>query len=260
MKIGIIGAGQIGGTLTRRLTALGHEVSVANSRGPDTLADLAAETGANAVSVTEAARNADLVVVTIPEKNIPSLPRGLFARTADSLVVVDTGNYYPRDRDGLIEPIETGMTESRWVEQQLGWPVIKASTTSALNICWSSADLQAALGASPSRSRATTTRRRPWCCGSLTSSGSMALTRVGWTSRGGNSPAPPSTARTSTRTVCGAPCLRRATSARVSSGATASSPDTVAVPARPTHEQPVSWGQTPRKNMGGLTPFDAIAH
>ena len=66
MKIGIIGAGQIGGTLTRRLTALGHKVFVANSRGPETLADLAAETGATAVSVTEAARSAELVVVTIP--------------------------------------------------------------------------------------------------------------------------------------------------------------------------------------------------
>ena len=44
MKIGIIGAGQIGGTLTRRLTALGHEVFVANSRGPETLSALAVET------------------------------------------------------------------------------------------------------------------------------------------------------------------------------------------------------------------------
>ena len=83
MKIGIIGAGQIGGTLTRRLTALGHEVFVANSRGPETLSDLAAETGATAVSVPEAVRGVDLVVVTIPEKNIPSLPAGLFANTPD---------------------------------------------------------------------------------------------------------------------------------------------------------------------------------
>ena len=51
MKIGIIGAGNIGGNLTRRLTALGHEVAVANSRGPETLADLAAETGATALPV-----------------------------------------------------------------------------------------------------------------------------------------------------------------------------------------------------------------
>ena len=46
MKIGIIGSGQIGGTLTRRLSALGHKVFVANSRGPESLKDLAAETGA----------------------------------------------------------------------------------------------------------------------------------------------------------------------------------------------------------------------
>lgn len=126
MKIGIIGAGQIGGTLTRRLAALGHEVSVANSRGPETLADLAAETGATAVSVHEAVRGADLIVVTIPQKSVPSLPAGLFADTGGSVVVVDTGNYYPRQRDGRIEGIEEGLPESRWVEQQLGRPVVKA--------------------------------------------------------------------------------------------------------------------------------------
>jgi 8-hydroxy-5-deazaflavin:NADPH oxidoreductase len=126
MKIGIIGAGQIGGTLTRRLTALGHEVFVANSHGPETLADLAAETGATAVPVREAVRGVDLVVVTIPEKNVPQLPAGLFADTDKRVVVIDTGNYYPRQRDGRIEAIETGLPESRWVEQQLGRPVVKA--------------------------------------------------------------------------------------------------------------------------------------
>jgi 8-hydroxy-5-deazaflavin:NADPH oxidoreductase len=126
MKIGIIGAGQIGGTLTRRFTALGHEVFVANSRGPETLADLAAETGARAVSVPEAVRGVDLVVVTIPQKNVPSLPAGLFADAGGRVVVIDTGNYYPRQRDGRIEAIEAGLPESRWVEQQLGRPVVKA--------------------------------------------------------------------------------------------------------------------------------------
>ena len=127
MKIGIIGAGQIGGTLTRRLTALGHEVSVANSRGPETLAGLAAETGAKAVSASEAVRGGvDLVVVTIPEKNVPDLAAGLFAGVGQGVVVIDTGNYYPRSRDGRIEAIEAGMPESRWVEQQLGRPVVKA--------------------------------------------------------------------------------------------------------------------------------------
>ena len=126
MKIGVIGAGQIGGTLTRRLTALGHKVFIANSRGPETLSDLAAETGATAVSVAEAVRGVDLVVVTIPQKNVPNLPAGLFAGTSERVVVVDTGNYYPRQRDGRIEAIEAGVPESRWVEQQLGRPVIKA--------------------------------------------------------------------------------------------------------------------------------------
>lgn len=126
MKIGIIGAGQIGGTLTRRLTALGHEVVVANSRGPNTLAELAKESGAKAVWVTEAARTCDVVVVTIPEAKIRDLPNDLFAGVRDDVVIVDTGNYYPRERDGRIDDIEAGMTESRWVEQRLGRPVVKA--------------------------------------------------------------------------------------------------------------------------------------
>jgi 8-hydroxy-5-deazaflavin:NADPH oxidoreductase len=125
MKIGIIGAGHIGGTLARRLAKLGHQVSIANSRGPETLAKLAKESGARAVTVAEAARNQDVVIVTIPEKNIPKLPKDLFAGLPESTVVVDTGNYYPRQRDGRIDAIEKGMTESRWVAQQLGRPVVK---------------------------------------------------------------------------------------------------------------------------------------
>ena len=127
MKIGIIGAGHIGGTLTRRLTALGHDVYVANSRGPDTLRDLAAETGAKAVTVKEAARSGtDLVIVTIPMKSIPGLPRDLLAGTPEDTPIVDTGNYYPQQRDGRIEGIEEGTTESLWVSKQLGRPVVKA--------------------------------------------------------------------------------------------------------------------------------------
>ncbi len=126
MKIGIIGAGNIGSVLTRRFRAARHDVAVANSRGPESLRDLAAETGAHAVTVEEAARGRDLVVVTIPEKNISQLPKDLFAGVPDNVVVVDTGNYYPRQRDGRIEPIENGMTESAWVSTQIGRPVIKA--------------------------------------------------------------------------------------------------------------------------------------
>jgi predicted dinucleotide-binding enzyme len=128
MKIGIIGAGHIGGTLTRRLAALGHEVSVANSRGPESLASLAAEAGAHAVTVTDVVKGKDVVVVAIPLKSVSELPAGLF-RSADArTVVVDTGNYYPQ-RDGRIDPIESGKASSRWVAQQLGRPVVKAFNT-----------------------------------------------------------------------------------------------------------------------------------
>lgn len=128
MKIGIIGAGNIGGTLTRLLSARGHEVAVANSRGPETLAGLAAETGAHAVPVSEVARGAEVVVVAIPEYRVPDLPAGVLDGAAPEAVVIDTGNYYPR-RDGRIEPIEAGTTESRWVADELGRPVVKVFNT-----------------------------------------------------------------------------------------------------------------------------------
>lgn len=67
--------------------------------------------------------------MSIPEKNIPDLPGGLFDEAAKDVVVVDTGNYYPQQRDGRIAGIESGLPESRWVEQQLGRPVVKAFNT-----------------------------------------------------------------------------------------------------------------------------------
>src|SRR6266436_1662639 len=150
MKIGIIGTGEVGSTLTRRLTRLGHTVSIANSRGPGsaapaitsftppitgfgqtvtsgpsrpTLADLAKETGAHAVTVTDAVKNVDLVVVALNTKNVPDLPNGLFRVPND--VVVDTSNYYPSFRDGRIAAIEEAGMESGWVSSVLGRPVVK---------------------------------------------------------------------------------------------------------------------------------------
>lgn len=129
MKIGIIGAGNIGGTLARKLVQLGHTVRLANSRGPETLATLAVETGATAVPVSDAVKDVDLVIVSIPQKNVPLLPQGLFRDVPEDVAVIDTGNYYPSFRDGFIDAIEGGMTESAWVAQQLGRPVVKAFNT-----------------------------------------------------------------------------------------------------------------------------------
>jgi predicted dinucleotide-binding enzyme len=123
--IGIIGAGFIGGTLARRWRKLGLGVAIANSRGPETLRDLAAETGAKAVTARDAVKGVDLVVVTIPQKSVPLLPKDLFAGVPKEVVVIDTNNYYPA-RDGRIDAIENGAIESVWVSEQLGRPVIKA--------------------------------------------------------------------------------------------------------------------------------------
>jgi hypothetical protein len=98
------------------------------------LAELAAETGATPVSVEEAARSGELVIVTIPEYRVSKLPADLFRGVAADVVVVDTGNYYPRERDGRIDQIENGLPESSWVARVLGRPVVKAFN----NIFWKS--------------------------------------------------------------------------------------------------------------------------
>ena len=126
MNIGIIGAGHIGSALAGRLVSLGHQVYIANSRGPETLTDVARKTGATPVTAPEAARRGDIIVVTIPLKNIPDLPDDLFAGVAADVPVIDTSNYYPLLRDGQMPELETGdLTESEWVQQRLGRPVVK---------------------------------------------------------------------------------------------------------------------------------------
>jgi 8-hydroxy-5-deazaflavin:NADPH oxidoreductase len=125
VKIGIIGAGLIGGTLVRRFRELGHDVAFANSRGPETLAELAAETGATAVWAKDAAADADLVIVTIPQKNVPDLADGIVDARKPGAPVIETNNYYPQQRDGEIAAIEDGQAESAWVAEQIGAPVYK---------------------------------------------------------------------------------------------------------------------------------------
>ena len=126
MRIGIIGAASMGATLARHLARLGRQVSLANSRGSQSLSALAAEIGATPVSVVDAVKAADIVILAIPTKAVAALPRALFANAPDSVVVIDIGNYHPELRDGRIAAIERGMLDSQWVAQQIGCPVIKA--------------------------------------------------------------------------------------------------------------------------------------
>src|SRR2546426_750005 len=119
MNIGIIGAGHIGGSLTRRFSALGHKVFVANSRGPETLAALAQETGATPVTVMEAARRGEVVIVTIPERNIPDLPRDLLAGVPDSVVAVDAGGLDESWRQQPGTPVYAADFDAEGVRQAL---------------------------------------------------------------------------------------------------------------------------------------------
>ena len=124
MKIGIIGAGNIGATLARKLAASGHHVKLANSRGPDTIRDLARDLGATAVSREEAVQDVDVVVLSLPFAAYANLS-GLFKTVPAEVVVIDTANYYPF-RDGAVGEIEAGKPESAWVSERIGRPVIKA--------------------------------------------------------------------------------------------------------------------------------------
>jgi 8-hydroxy-5-deazaflavin:NADPH oxidoreductase len=126
MKIGIIGTGNIGGTLARKLSAAGHDVRVANSRGPEGVRAFADEIGATAVDTRGAVRDVDVIVISIPFPGVAELPKDLFDTVPQDVPVIDTGNYYPGLRDPQIPEIDAGMPHSVWVSKQLGRPVIKA--------------------------------------------------------------------------------------------------------------------------------------
>lgn len=126
MKIGIIGTGNIGGTLARKLREAGHEIRVANSRGVEGVRPFADEVGAEPVDVRGAIEGADAVILSIPFPAIADLPNNLFASLPEGVPVIDTGNYYPGMRDPNIPEIDEGMVESLWVARQINRPVIKA--------------------------------------------------------------------------------------------------------------------------------------
>jgi len=127
LRIGIVGAGNVGEALARLFAQAGHTVKIANSRGPSTLADVVQRTGASAATVEDAVKDAQLIVVTIPQKAVVELgQKALFSQLPADTIVIDTGNYYPH-RDGAMGEFDSeSVTESRWTEKHLGHAVIKA--------------------------------------------------------------------------------------------------------------------------------------
>jgi predicted dinucleotide-binding enzyme len=124
MKIGILGTGAIGKTLIHRLSAAGHDVKFANSRGPETIGADVRSFGGHAVTASEAVRNVDVVILSIPLNRISGIAP-IVADLPPEALIIDTSNYYPQ-RDGLIADIEAGKVESVWVAEQLGRPIAKA--------------------------------------------------------------------------------------------------------------------------------------
>lgn len=115
--LGIIGAGHIGSQIARVAVANGYDVVIANSRGPETLADLVTELGPKATAATaaDAAAAGDAVVVTVPLGKIDQLPVEQLA----GKIVLDTNNYY-FERDGHIEALDKGeTTTSELLQEQL---------------------------------------------------------------------------------------------------------------------------------------------
>jgi predicted dinucleotide-binding enzyme len=109
MRIGIIGSGNIGATAARLFAGAGHDVAIANSRGPESLAGLAEELGdrARAATVEDAAAYGDVVLVAIPFGRYRELPAAPLAGT----IVIDAMNYYP-NRDGHFSELDDDSTTS----------------------------------------------------------------------------------------------------------------------------------------------------
>ncbi|MFK7600860.1 NADPH-dependent F420 reductase [Deinococcus sp. SM5_A1] len=132
MKIGILGAGHIGQALARLLAEAGHDVGISNSRGPDTLRDLAGRLGhgVTAYSSEDAARFGELIIETVPFGHYNDLPTAQM----NGKIVIDTANYYP-ERDGKIDL--DGLSESAFMARHLG----SARVVKAFNAI-ASADLE----------------------------------------------------------------------------------------------------------------------
>lgn len=126
MKIGVIGTGRIGSTLARKLGSEGHEIRVANSKGPEGVRPSANESGAEAVDVYGAVAGADVIILSIPLPALVGLPKDLFRDVPADALVIDTSNYYPGLRDPRIPELDAGQVESEWVSDRIGRRIVKA--------------------------------------------------------------------------------------------------------------------------------------
>jgi predicted dinucleotide-binding enzyme len=126
MKIGILGAGNIGATAARLFVSAGHEVALSNSRGPETLQELVTQLGprAQAVTIAEAAKFGDVILLAVPWRSPEALPHPELLRNK---IVIDAMN--PYRPDGGFYDLE-GSTSSEIVLKRIpGSRLVKAFNT-----------------------------------------------------------------------------------------------------------------------------------
>jgi 8-hydroxy-5-deazaflavin:NADPH oxidoreductase len=125
MKISIIGSGNIGGNLARLFVKAGHDVALANSRGPASLKSFADELGPklHPVTLDEAIKYCDVIICSIPWRSVDSLP----VFNVNDKIIIDTTN--PYKSDGSIYNLGNDISSSKVLKHFTGAKLVKAFNT-----------------------------------------------------------------------------------------------------------------------------------
>ena len=122
MKVSVIGIGQIGGTIAKKLSKAGYKVAIANSKGKSSVQKFAEEIGAEPHDIELISKDAEILILSIPFGAIPKLSKDIFLNLPKESIVIDTSNYYPELRK---EEFDETKPESVWISEQIGRKVVK---------------------------------------------------------------------------------------------------------------------------------------
>ena len=122
MKVSVIGIGQIGGTIAKKLSNAGYKVAIANSKGKSSVQKFAEEIGAEPRDIELISKDAEILILSIPFGAIPKLSKDIFLNLPKESIVIDTSNYYPELRK---EEFDETKPESVWISEQIGRKVVK---------------------------------------------------------------------------------------------------------------------------------------
>jgi hypothetical protein len=125
MKIGIIGSGNIGGNLARLFIKAGHEVALANTRGPSSMRNFVDELGGNLhpIDADGAVVYGEIVFVSIPWRELDTLP----VFNVPGKIIVDTTN--PYKTDGTFYDLGDDISSTKVIEHFTDGLIVKAFNT-----------------------------------------------------------------------------------------------------------------------------------